>query len=291
MPAKRKKPAPRKSSAKKSPRPKPAEHDFEKGVDNFAEEMGKLGEKLGKRFEDKEKECDRWFRTTFGIVGPFLSSIIGIIILSLFIWVLGLVNVPIGSGLLQNIQYFLLAHVGWFFLIFFFFSYTSYISKGFPGAYRPISPIVSAAGIVVAIWIFLNVVKIANLSFNISDVSGIVLLGESMLVSLFYIFVIIGYLVLIAGISKDKCCGSHASSKREKKTISKDSIRTGRLYRSGNDRILGGVCGGISEYLGIDPVIIRLIWVICSLAWGSGILLYIIMWIIMPRNPRHKWED
>ncbi len=63
-----------------------------------------------------------------------------------------------------------------------------------------------------------------------------------------------------------------------------------RLYRSGKDRILGGVCGGIAEYLGVDPVIIRLLWIVGTLAWGAGIILYIIFWIIIPRNPKHKWD-
>ena len=64
-----------------------------------------------------------------------------------------------------------------------------------------------------------------------------------------------------------------------------------RLYRSGKEKILGGVCGGIGEYVGVDPTLIRLLWVLFSLAYGMGILLYIIMWIIVPRNPRHRWED
>ncbi|NIO45128.1 MAG: PspC domain-containing protein [Candidatus Aenigmarchaeota archaeon] len=63
-----------------------------------------------------------------------------------------------------------------------------------------------------------------------------------------------------------------------------------RLYRSGKEKILGGVCGGIGEYLDVDPVIIRLLWIIGSFAWGFGILAYIIAWIIIPRNPNHKWN-
>lgn len=55
-----------------------------------------------------------------------------------------------------------------------------------------------------------------------------------------------------------------------------------RLYRSKTDRVLGGVCGGIAEYLGIDPVVVRLIWVIASLFWGVGILAYILAWLIIP---------
>ncbi|MBN2043164.1 MAG: PspC domain-containing protein [Candidatus Aenigmarchaeota archaeon] len=64
-----------------------------------------------------------------------------------------------------------------------------------------------------------------------------------------------------------------------------------RLYRSGKDRILGGVCGGMGEYFGIDPVIIRLLFVALTLVWGVGIVMYIICWIVIPRNPRHDWKE
>lgn len=57
-----------------------------------------------------------------------------------------------------------------------------------------------------------------------------------------------------------------------------------RLYRSKENKILGGVCGGIAEHLGVDPVIIRLLWVLGSFLWGFGIILYIIAWIIIPES-------
>ena len=55
-----------------------------------------------------------------------------------------------------------------------------------------------------------------------------------------------------------------------------------RLYRSKKNKVIAGVCGGIAEYLEVDPVIIRLIWVVASLAWGAGILAYLIAWLIIP---------
>ncbi len=57
---------------------------------------------------------------------------------------------------------------------------------------------------------------------------------------------------------------------------------TKRLYRSTKDKVLGGVCGGVAEYFEVDPVIVRLLWVLLTLAWGAGLLLYIIAWIIVP---------
>ncbi len=51
------------------------------------------------------------------------------------------------------------------------------------------------------------------------------------------------------------------------------------------NKVIGGVCGGIAEYLNVDPVIIRLLWVIASLIWGAGIFAYLIAWLIIPKRP------
>ena len=58
-----------------------------------------------------------------------------------------------------------------------------------------------------------------------------------------------------------------------------------RLYKSEDNRILCGVCGGVGDYLGVDPTLVRLVWVLITLAAGAGLLLYIIAAIIMPREP------
>ena len=59
-----------------------------------------------------------------------------------------------------------------------------------------------------------------------------------------------------------------------------------RLYKS-NDKKIDGVCGGIAEYFGIDPTIVRLVWVLFTLAGGSGILVYILADIIMEESPAY----
>jgi phage shock protein C len=61
-----------------------------------------------------------------------------------------------------------------------------------------------------------------------------------------------------------------------------------RLYRSRKDRLLAGVCGGLGEYAGIDPALIRLIWVLVSLFMGAGmtgLVFYLIAWAIIPEAP------
>ena len=59
-----------------------------------------------------------------------------------------------------------------------------------------------------------------------------------------------------------------------------------RLYRSRKDRILGGVCGGMGKYFGVDPVLVRLLFVLLALGVGSGIVLYIVAWLIVPEDPK-----
>ncbi|WP_106586401.1 PspC domain-containing protein [Murinocardiopsis flavida] len=56
------------------------------------------------------------------------------------------------------------------------------------------------------------------------------------------------------------------------------------LRRSKNQRILAGVCGGIGEFVGVDANLVRLAFGIFLLLGGSGILLYIIAWLVMPEQ-------
>jgi phage shock protein PspC (stress-responsive transcriptional regulator) len=75
-----------------------------------------------------------------------------------------------------------------------------------------------------------------------------------------------------------------------------------KLYRSEKERILGGVCGGIAEYLGVDPSVVRLTWVFFTLIilgigftfglglllGGVGITIYLVAWAIVPDNTTQK---
>lgn len=58
-----------------------------------------------------------------------------------------------------------------------------------------------------------------------------------------------------------------------------------KLYRSQTDKMLGGVCGGLGDYFNIDATIVRLIFVLLAFIGGNGVLLYLIMWLIVPLEP------
>lgn len=55
-----------------------------------------------------------------------------------------------------------------------------------------------------------------------------------------------------------------------------------RLIRSRANRSIAGVCSGIAEYYGWDPTVVRVAWIVLTLLGGSGILLYLILWLVMP---------
>lgn len=54
--------------------------------------------------------------------------------------------------------------------------------------------------------------------------------------------------------------------------------------RSRTDVIIGGVCAGLGNYLGLDPILVRIFFVLLAIVGGSGVLVYLILWVIMPRE-------
>ena len=60
-----------------------------------------------------------------------------------------------------------------------------------------------------------------------------------------------------------------------------------RLYKSNEDKMIAGVCGGLGEYFDIDPTLIRLAMVIAIFGAGMGFFAYIVAWFIIPKNPDH----
>ncbi|HEY8348998.1 MAG TPA: PspC domain-containing protein [Clostridia bacterium] len=64
-----------------------------------------------------------------------------------------------------------------------------------------------------------------------------------------------------------------------------------RIYLSTTNKKIAGVCGGIGEYFGIDPTVIRLLLVLTIFLDGIGILAYFIAWIVMPRRSKCNYNN
>lgn len=58
-----------------------------------------------------------------------------------------------------------------------------------------------------------------------------------------------------------------------------------RLVRSSSNKIIAGVCAGLADYFDLDPTVIRIIWVLAFFCAGTGLLAYIILWIVLPLAP------
>jgi phage shock protein C len=58
-----------------------------------------------------------------------------------------------------------------------------------------------------------------------------------------------------------------------------------KLYRSRTKSMIAGVCGGLGEYLNLDPTILRIVAVLLIFAKGIGVLAYVVVWVIVPRRP------
>ena len=64
-------------------------------------------------------------------------------------------------------------------------------------------------------------------------------------------------------------------------------LTTPHLHRSRADALLGGVCAGLARFIGADPALIRLAWVLAAFLGGTGLLMYLIAWIIIPDETGH----
>lgn len=63
------------------------------------------------------------------------------------------------------------------------------------------------------------------------------------------------------------------------------------LYRSRTDSIIGGVSGGIANYLNTDPTFIRIIFVLLAIFGGGGVLIYLILWVAVPIEPAYSFDN
>ena len=58
----------------------------------------------------------------------------------------------------------------------------------------------------------------------------------------------------------------------------------GKLFRSKKDRAIGGVCAGVAEFFGLDVKLVRIAWLVAALFAGAGVLLYLILFLILPEK-------
>lgn len=67
--------------------------------------------------------------------------------------------------------------------------------------------------------------------------------------------------------------------------MTNETVPYKKLFRSRSERRIAGVCGGLAVYFKVDPFLIRLIFILFFLAGGAALLVYVIMWLIVPLEP------
>lgn len=189
------------------------ESSFEKGVEEFASGVERVGKKAGKKIEETskrfekatehaEKRLENWYDKTFGIFGPLVSSFIGLIIIRLVI-----VGLRIGAEetpVLLDISDFLLSYLLFIFIVFLVSSYTSYIQKKYK-IFRWISPVIFAFLIVFVSFIAVNIVSIIGTNIGEPNLENAEAeWREKYMIMIFVIVLLIGYLINVATVAWEK---------------------------------------------------------------------------------------
>ncbi|MFW6304610.1 MAG: PspC domain-containing protein [Candidatus Saliniplasma sp.] len=266
--------------------------DFDERLKDFEEEIESLGKRVERKVEDAEKRFKQKYEPKFGLLNPLLWGLVGLLLLSLVILGLDAIGGRIDSVIPTEFGIFLADNLALLFGLMLFFNYSTYFSKKYPQTFRYLSPFTNAVGIIVMLWILANMFLILNLEMNLTMIERAANFVIDNLQTIFIVAVLLGFLFLL--VQKQKESGKdkklYMNSKGRDYNMNRDGNKK-RLYRSSKDKLIGGLCGGIAEYFDIDPVLVRIIWAIFAFAsLGTAVLIYIILWIVVPRNPEHHWD-
>jgi len=263
---------------------------FEENLNHFGEEVEQIGKKIEASFEKTGEHIETWYDTTFGVFGPFLSALIAFLIFFIFLNIISFLGNT--RPWLQQISNFLEPLILLFLAVFLLSSYAHYLSRKMR-IFRYISPFIGAVIFIIWFWVAITILSIIGTAFNITLLNTLSTLFETLLIPLAILILLLGYVGIITS-SKQETYQKKNTTQNEQAESNKEHNKADheykRLYRSGNDQILGGVLGGLAEYLNIDPTIIRILYVLfLFLSFGFMILAYLIAWILIPRNPSHHW--
>ncbi len=196
--AKKRKRKPKKYTRKKK------EKDFgdwiEQKSKEFAEEMEGIGKRFSVQLEREakkwEKEESEWWFRTFGFMGPIIGSVFGLVFILFGVWILNFINLPLKNSFITAISSFIFTNIHWFFAIFIFFGYSTYLSKKLPKTYWIISPFIQIVGAIFIIWIsiwFLNIINVYANNNVIAHISNFLYLN---LWEIFLFLLILGYFII-----------------------------------------------------------------------------------------------
>jgi hypothetical protein len=166
-----------------------------KKIEDAAESFGKkaddFGKNIEKRFDKAGKGVESWYDRSYGIFGPLITSFLGLIILRFIIGVMSYLRVEIIT--LGEISDILYTYLLWFFGLMLLSSYNTYFYKRYKKQYRWISPVFSAIGFVISIWIGAKILVVIGNNFSINFLLTIAYYINTYLIFILVIALFIGY--------------------------------------------------------------------------------------------------
>lgn len=177
--------------------------ELEDWADRFTERMERKGRSWEKRWEHKcERKQRKWRRKwydTFGVVGPLIESMIGIVILLMCVFFLDAVNNSVGNSFIYALSNFIATYLYVFFGASLFFGYCNYFSRTYPGIRWLIAPVSCAAGIVFALWIAIYILNYAGTYAKSAFLEQVSTFLAQNLWGIFFVVLVLGYVFAVTG--------------------------------------------------------------------------------------------
>jgi phage shock protein PspC (stress-responsive transcriptional regulator) len=245
-------------------------------------EVEEAGERLEKNVDRRFTEKSTDFDKAFGMFGPLVKTVICFIVLVIIAEVL--LFVGRSDHLTDDLGIFMIDYLPIFFLMFAIFSYSAYINRNRPKGYQYFRPVVAAIGMAFSLWVTFSILTIIGDNYDVEILSWMADLTWIVLPLVFILMLLVGYAEVVTEQRKQRPSSSTGMSGATQLFSSQPNQR--RLYRSRNDRVLGGVCAGLAEHFNVDPLVMRVIWILLLCAsFGVFLLIYVLMWIIVPNGP------
>ncbi|MFA5357845.1 MAG: hypothetical protein WC308_02885 [archaeon] len=172
----------------------------DKDWENWGRQFEERMERKSERFEEKmrhrfdRKKAKRFYLwSPFGLLGPVIGSIIGIIVLVIGIFLLNFFNIFVGSTFISAFSSFLSGNIQWFFLISLFFGYGKYVSRLVYPIGWLLSPLLGSAGFTFALWIIAEILKATNVSAQISFIGSASNFIINNLLPIFLVLLVLSY--------------------------------------------------------------------------------------------------
>lgn len=230
---------------------------------------------MGRRDEFENTNPSTGARERGGSLAPLLYSVLGILIIVIVIGALAFM--ASGDHALTALIALLWSSLPLFFALLLFFFYCGHIARR-AQTYSWLRPIMAVVAFGAAFWFILRIMAV--LHFGLVLPAWFDGLGDALAVLVFLCLLLVALLAIPI-----RPLSTPPSSPAPPGAPGPGGVR--RLYRSAQDQWVAGVCGGLGEYFTIDPVLVRGLFILFVLAsMGLGVIFYLLLWVVVPRNPR-----